>query len=412
MAIEFKQATLDNGLTIVAEVDRSAHTAACGFFVKTGARDETRELMGVSHFLEHMMFKGTARRSADDVNREFDEIGARYNAYTTAEMTTFYAQVLPERLEQATDLLGDMLRPALREEDFATEKNVILEEIAMYMDQPFWVLYERVTEERFGDHPLGYRILGTNESINALTAEQMRGYFQARYSADNTTVSLAGDLDFDRAVDQIAALCGSWERTNASRDEATPPAHAKTFSAEDARVHRCYQLMLAPAPSAQDERRYAASMLAMALGDSDNSRMYWGLVDPGLADEASVSYDPHDHAGNYLVYASCDPERADEVWAVVEDELASVVANVTADDLERIRNKAATGATIAGERPGGRMQRLGRLWTYLREYRSLEEELATINAVTLDDIRAVYEAFPMNPRAFGRVIPAGDLAPA
>lgn len=408
MAIEFKQATLDNGLTIVAEVDRDAHTAACGFFVRTGARDEAPEVMGVSHFLEHMMFKGTARRSADDVNREFDEIGARYNAYTTAEMTTFHAQVLPERLGQAVDLLGDMLRPALREEDFTTEKNVILEEIAMYMDQPFWVLYERVTEERFGKHPLGHRILGTNDTITALTAVQMREYFQRRYSADNTTVALAGDFEFDRAVDQIASLCGSWERTNATRDEVEPPAHAQSFTAKDERVHRCYQLMLTPAPSAQDERRYAAAMLAMALGDSDNSRLYWSLVDPGLADEASVAYDPHDHAGNYLVYTSSDPERADEVWAIVERELEDAVASVTAEDLERIRNKAATGATVAGERPGGRMQRLGRLWTYLKEYRSLEDELAAINAVTLDDVHAVYEAYPFQPRAFGRMLPNDD----
>ncbi len=406
MAIDFKQATLDNGLTVVAEVDDNAHTAACGFFVRTGARDESTDVMGVSHFLEHMMFKGTKRRTAADVNREFDEIGARYNAYTTAEMTTFYASILPERLDQAVDLLGDMLRPALREEDFATEKNVILEEIAMYMDQPFWVLYERVTEERFGKHPLGHRILGTTDTIEALTAAQMREYFTARYSADNTTVALAGKLDFDQVMDQLQSLCGSWNTASPTRDTSAAPAHASSFTTEDERVHRCYQLMLAPGPGAQDERRYAASMLAMAMGDSDNSRLYWALVDPGLADEASMSFDPHDHEGNFLVYASCDPERADEVWSLIELELSSIRTSVTDADLERIRNKAATAATVAGERPGGRMQRLGRLWTYLGEYKSLEDELEAINGVTLDDIHAVYDAFPLKPRAYGRMMPA------
>src|SRR5690606_38952834 len=139
----FQHATLPNGLTVIAEVDPEAHTAAAGFFVKTGARDEASPLMGVSHFLEHMMFKGTDQRSAEELNRQFDLIGARNNAYTTSELTCFYASVLPERLlgaGGAVDLLADMMRPALREEDFDTEKKVILEEIAMYEDNPFWVL--------------------------------------------------------------------------------------------------------------------------------------------------------------------------------------------------------------------------------------------------------------------------------
>ncbi|MFG0273795.1 MAG: M16 family metallopeptidase [Phycisphaerales bacterium] len=126
MPVTFEHATLPNGLTIVGEIDRDAHTSACGFFVKTGARDETSDLMGVSHFLEHMMFKGTDRRTADDINREFDELGAKYNAYTSSEITCFYAQTLPEHTAQAVDLLADMMRPALRDEDFNQERNVIL----------------------------------------------------------------------------------------------------------------------------------------------------------------------------------------------------------------------------------------------------------------------------------------------
>lgn len=406
MPAEFRSATLDNGLTIVAEVDSDALTSACGFFVRTGARDEARELMGVSHFLEHMMFKGTARRTAADINRGFDEIGARHNAYTTSEMTVFHAQTLPERLDAAIDLLGDMLRPALREDDFSTEKNVILEEIAMYMDQPFWVLYERVMEGRYGAHPLGHRVLGTNETISSLTAAQMRGYFEARYSADNTTVSLAGNLDFATAAAQIEALCSAWMRTRARRSESAPPMRESSISERDDRVHRCYQLMLAEAPSAQDERRYAASMLALALGESDNSRLYWALVDPGLADEAQAAYEPHDHAGDFAIFTTCDPDRAEEVWSIVERELNAVAEGITDDDLDRLRNKVATSVTLAGERPGGRMQRLGRLWTYLGEYRTLEAELDAINAVTRRDIRELNEAFPMRTRAFGKLLPA------
>ncbi len=407
MAVEFRRATLGNGLEIVAEVDAAAHSAACGFFVRTGARDEAPGVMGVSHYLEHMMFKGTASRTAEEINRAFDEIGARHNAYTTHEITCYHAQTLPERLGEAAGVLADMLRPALREEDFAVEKNVILEEIAMYKDQPFWRLYEAVCAARYGGHGLGHRVLGTEETVAALSAGQMREYFAARYSADNTVVALAGNLDFEARVAQIEGACGKWERTGAARDTAAAPMCAGRLDLRDERVNRCYQLGLAPAPGATDEARYAASMLAMTLGDPDNGRLYWALVEPGLADEAHFSYEGHDHAGDWAAYVSCDPDRADDVWAILEREIAAAARSVTGDDLERLRNKAATAVTLAGERPGGRMQRLGRLWAYFGEYRPLEEELARIEAVTLADVREVAAQWPMSPGAVGRLGPVG-----
>ena len=165
MPVTFQERVAPNGLRIIAEVDPGAHSAAAGFFVKTGARDESSDLMGVSHFLEHMMFKGTEEISADDLNRRFDEIGARNNAYTSHELTCFYAHVLPERLPEANDLLARMMRPALRQEDFDREKNVILEEIAMYKDEPYWVLFEHAMEKHYGSHALGHRVLGTGRRL-------------------------------------------------------------------------------------------------------------------------------------------------------------------------------------------------------------------------------------------------------
>ncbi|MDX2115663.1 MAG: pitrilysin family protein [Planctomycetota bacterium] len=405
MAVTFQKATLPNGLTIIAETDPAAHTAACGFFVKTGARDEQRPRMGVSHFLEHMMFKGTERRSAEDVNRQFDEIGANYNAFTTSEMTAFHAHVLPERLPEALDILADILRPSLRPADFDTEKGVILEEIAMYKDQPFWVLYEHALERFFGEHPLGYRVLGTEDTIRALERDQMDAYFRERYSADNTVLSLAGRLDFDHAVRLAEKLCGSWQRTGAARDAAPPAAAAGEFTLHDEKVTRAYMLALSPAPAMSDPRRYAAMMLAQVLGSSDNSRLHWALVEPGVAEEAQAGYEPHDGSGMFYLYASGDPERAAEIWALVEREVAGLVPSLTEADLERLRNKLATAVTLAGERPSGRMHRLGRLWPYLGSYLSLEDELAAINAVTLADLRAVAAAYPFQPRMFGRMLP-------
>ncbi len=406
MPVTFHKTTLDNGLTIIAETDPAAHTAACGFFVKTGARDEAGPVMGVSHFLEHMMFKGTDRRSADDVNREFDEIGANYNAYTSSEITCFYATVLPERLQHAGDILADILRPALREDDFNTEKPVILEEIAMYKDNPFWVLYEAVAERHYGAHAMGHRVLGTEGTIHALARDQMREYFDHRYSADNTVVALAGRLDFQEQVDQFRRRCGAWRRTGAARNAQAPRVGSQPLTLTDPKINRAYMLMLASAPAADDPRRYAAMMLARALGDPDNSRLHWALIETGLAEEAQSSYEPHDGCGDFFVYASCPPERADEVWAVVEKECADLAHTTSEGDLEKMRSKLATAVTLAGERPGGRMQRLGKLWTYLGRHLTLEEELEAINRVTLNDVRSVYEAFPFQPRTVGKLTPA------
>ncbi len=410
MAITFEKCQLSNGLTIIAEVDPDAQTAACGFFVRTGARDEPHDLMGVSHFLEHMMFKGTEELSAEDINRGFDEIGARNNAYTSHEMTVFYAQVLSEHLGRAIDLLGQMMRPALRQEDFNTEKQVILEEIAMYEDNPFWVLYEQVCDRHYRSDPLGHRVLGTPETIRALTREQMLAYFQDRYSADNTVVALAGCLDFDATVARLERLCGWWKATNPSRQRSIPEIVGGRFTHRSERVHRGYALALAPAPSVQDDRRYAASLLAQLLGSPENSRLHWALIEPGIAEEAQASFDPHDGIGQSFVYASGDPERLDEIWSIVEREIESLGNAIEENELERLKARAETQITIAGERPGDRMQRLGRVWTALGEYRTLDQELDRLRQVSCSEVREVLAAFPFAPRTLGMLTPAEEAA--
>ena len=406
MAVTYQEHELPNGLRIIAETDPEAHTASAGFFVRTGARDEDESVMGVSHFLEHMMFKGTEDLDADAINRGFDEIGARNNAYTSAEMTCFYASSLPEHLPRSLELLGRMMRPALRQSDFDTEKSVILEEIAMYKDNPFWVLYEEAIDRFYRPHPLRHRVLGTDETITALSRDAMETYFNDRYSADNTVLSLAGRVDFDAVCAQAEALCGGWARTGATRDAAAPGPNTDRFELRDARVNRGYLLGLSPAPPAQDERRYAASLLSRVLGAGDNSRLHWALVETGLAEEAQSAYDGNDGTGTFFVYASCDPGRVDEIEAIIDREITGLVDSLTEDDLERLRSKSATAVTIGGERPGDRMQRLGRQRVVQGAYRSLAEELEHINAVTLDDMRELAASFSLQPVVFGRMLPA------
>ena len=235
--MEFLKHTLPNGLEIVAECNAAAYSTALGFFVNTGARDETDGAAGVSHFLEHMVFKGTPRRSADDVNREFDEMGAHYNAFTNEENTVFYAAVLPEHQDRAVDLLADILRPSLREDDFQTEKKVILEEIQMYEDQPPFGADDKCRALYYGSHPLGRSVLGTAKSIGDLSAEAMRDYFRRRYSPGNIVLAGAGQIDFDALVAAAERCCGSWKREATSRQVETAARPRRFSSAPQAVGH-------------------------------------------------------------------------------------------------------------------------------------------------------------------------------
>ncbi len=403
--IAHRTARLSNGLEIQAEVDPSAHTAAVGFFVRTGSRDEPAELMGVSHFLEHMMFKGSDRRTAEDVNRDFDEIGASQNAFTTNELTAYHAHVLPERMHEALDILADMMRPALREKDFDEEKGVILEEIAMYADQPFWVGYEAMMERLYAGHPLAHRVLGTHASVSALTRAQMADYFTHRYTPDNAVLVAAGRLDFEKLVDEAARLCGHWTPAKPARAHPgwTPSsAHA---TVELANTARAYLILSMPAPAIQDDRRYAAGMLMHVLGGGDGSRLHWALVEKGLAEEASASYDGHDGMGDSTLFAVCDPDKVDEIEGVLRAELKSLVGSLDDDDLVRARSRIATGAAVASERPAGRMFRLGTLWGYGAPYATLDDEVARIERIRLGDLRSCADEFPLEPMVRVAVMP-------
>ncbi|MCC7145101.1 MAG: insulinase family protein [Phycisphaeraceae bacterium] len=401
----FSHHVLSHGLNVVAAPDPLAHTAAVGFFVKTGSRDEPTPLMGVSHFLEHMMFKGTARRSAEDVNREFDEIGANYNAFTSQENTVYYAQVLPEFTARAVDLLADMMRPALREDDFNMEKNVILEEIGMYQDRPQWRLQDTILETFCAGHPLGHRVLGTQESVGSLRVDQMRSYFEKRYSPDNIVFAAAGKIDLPALLQSLTALTRSWQPSGSTRqyDPLTPKVQSCAMA--DPKLSRHYLAVMLPGPSAQDPQRFAARILADILGDAEGSRLYWALADPGLADEADLSHFEQDRFGCYLGFASCDPDRGAQVEFLFLDTLANAAGTLTADEVERARNKIATDLTLNGESPLGHMRNLGSHWIYLQQYLSLEEELEKLLAVRLEDVQSLAAQLRSAPRTIARLGP-------
>ena len=397
MSSSFQETTLDNGLRIVAETSSSAVSAAIGFFVKTGARDEVASLMGVSHFLEHMMFKGTDTRSAEQVDLAFDDLGAQHNAFTSSEMTAFWGASLPESIVEVHDILADILRPALRQEDFDAEKNVILEEIAMYEDQPFWVLYEQAMEQYYGSHPLGFRVLGTLETIKNMQRDSMQEYFDHRYSADNTIITMSGNIDFDAMVETITNRCGAWQKTGATREQVAVSRTGGICEVTIPQLRQHYVIMVMPSVTAQDELRYASTALASILGGGDGSRLYWSLVDKGLAEEAGANVDPSDGYGEQLAYAVCTPENAKQVTEILQDELSNITSELTEADLARVVAKATTSAAVGSEIPAGRMQRLGSLLTTTGIYSSLEEELQKLESLVIDDLREAAAAFPWEP---------------
>jgi predicted Zn-dependent peptidase len=396
--MQFHRATLPNGLTILGETNPAARSVAVGFFVRTGSRDETPPESGVSHFLEHMVFKGTPRRSALDVNRAFSRIGADNNAFTSDENTVFHACFLPEYLPEAVDVLADILRPSLRDEDFDMEKKVILEEIGMYEDQPGYSAYDQARKLHFGDHRLGNSVLGSIESIRALTREQMAAYFARRYLAPNVTVAAAGNFDWPQFVEVVGRHCGPWESGAAAREGVREAAGSGGFRVVNKdKVVQEHVFLIAEGPSAESPLRFAADMLAMAVGDDSGSRFYWELVDPGLAESADASFHENEGAGAFFASMTCEPEQTDENLAILMRVLREVrESGIGEDELKQARSKVLSRLVRGSERPKGRMTALGMNWTYQHQYRSVDDELRSFESVTLDDVRRVLERYPLD----------------
>ncbi len=397
MPLTFKHHRLSNGLDIVAEINPDSYSFAAGFFVKTGSRDEAPNIVGVSHFLEHMLFKGSERLTWEQVNRVFDEIGARYNAFTSQEMTCYYANVLPEFTERTIDHLSSLLRPAIRQTDFDTEKNVILEEIAMYLDDPGHKLYESLMETHFGGHPLSQSVLGSSQSITDLKRDQMAEYFSRRYGPGNMVLSVTGQLDFDEVVKLADKYCGSWPKVNAQRDNPPVIAAGTRKQLTDAKLNRQYTMGMTPGPSAQDDRRFAARVLADVIGDSDGSRFYWSLVDNAIAEDADFGFYPHDGCGSFYIALTTSPDKSDEALDIALRELERVKGDLSDGEVERAKNKIASSIVLSGELPIGRMRAIGSQWMYTADYRSLEQDMTTLQAVTSESLRTLMREFPFDP---------------
>lgn len=405
-------ATLPNGLEVVAELDDQALSVATGFFVNTGSRDESDRCAGVSHFLEHMIFKGTERRDALSVNRDLDRIGAKHNAQTSEEDTVYHVTCLPEYLPQAFDVLSDILRPSLREADFETEKQVILEEIEMYQDSPMSVAYEKIREVHFTPHPLAHSVLGSKESIGALTIGQMREYYEKRYAPANMVLAVAGRATWNDVMQLAREHCGSW-RGDCTRRMPTPVRGRPNF-AHIERPDDVQQTIITAvdAPPLESPDRYAAALLSTILGDHTGSRLYWALIDTGHADAAESHYQDFNQAGGLFNFLSCAPELAQQNLQRVADVVRKLAAEGPTDaELTRAQNKVMARCVLRNERPISRLMSLGFHWTYERSHVSVDDELARYEAVSLVDLRRVLDAYPLWPMTVVSVGPRTDIVP-
>lgn len=397
MSLGFEHLQLPCGLDILCEHNPAAQTMACGFFVGIGARDESPEIGGVSHFLEHMMFKGSERYTYEDVNRIFDELGAQYNAYTTQETTCYYACVLPEFTDGIIEHMAHLLRPALREEDFAMEKKVILEEIAMYMDEPGQRVYEMLMTQHFAGHPLGQPVLGDAAVVQALSVHQLRDYFNGNYGPGNMVLCVTGQFDRDHIIEQATQRMGHWKPVTPRKRQ-----HPATFAGNhlrlvEAKLNRQYYMALTPGPSAQDPRRFAARVLADVIGDSEGSRFYWSLVDNAITEDADFGFYPHDGCGSFYISLTSDPERAEQAVEIAMKELRRAAEDLTDAEVTRARNKIASQIVLQGEGSMGRLRAIGGQWLYNHDYRSLDQDMQTLMSVTTRDLIGVLKDFSFDP---------------
>ncbi|MHC4264581.1 MAG: M16 family metallopeptidase [Planctomycetota bacterium] len=392
--MEFKKRQLENGLTIIGELNEGAKSAAVGFFVKTGSRDERDEINGVSHFLEHMLFKGTEKLSAFEVNEAFDKTGAQFNAFTSEENTVYYAAVLPEYLDKVARLWTQLLRPALRDEDFDIEKNVIKEEISMYQDLPSFDVMDRCRKLHFDEHPCGMSVLGTVESIDSLTANQMRSYFENRYAPNNIALAVVGNFDWEAICSLAQEQCSGWIQQDVERKLSHYEGSRKRERLEKANLVREHVCLLSPAVSYQDQRRYAASMAGSIVGDDVGSRFFWELVDKALAETATLEYSAMDGTGAFYSYIRCSSDKLSEVLDILDGIFSGVTEKgVNEQELIKAKNKTLSSLVIKNETPMGRLVDLGFNWNYRQEYRRVEEDIEAIKKVSVKDVNSLIEEF-------------------
>jgi predicted Zn-dependent peptidase len=405
-----RRTVLPGGLRVITEKLPAVRSVAFGIWAGVGSRDEDVLHAGATHYLEHLLFKGTARRSALDISAAMDAVGGELNAFTAKEYTCYYARVLDEDLPLAIDVLCDMVTGSLIEpRDVDAERGVILEEIAMNEDDPADLVHEAFAARLFGDTPLGRPILGTVESINSISRDRIAEHYRARYTPDNLVIAAAGSLDHERVVELTRAAFGSLLSGDV---EPVPPRLAgPAFAAAQGRsasgnggVENGTGVRLLSRPVEQanlvlgtagmartDPRRFALGVLNAALGGGMSSRLFQEVREKrGLAYSVYSFSSQHADTGEWGVYAGCLPAKTEEVLAICREEIAKVIeTGLTDEELDRGKGQLRGSIVLGLEDPSSRMSRLGKSELVYPRLEPVEEILAEIAAVTHDQVRDV-----------------------
>jgi predicted Zn-dependent peptidase len=392
--------TLANGLTVAVDPMSTTRSVSVGVWVSVGSRDEPDHLAGVSHFLEHLLFKGTDRIDAREISRRVDRVGGDINAYTAREHTVYHARMPARNLVDAIELLSDVvLHPALRTDDVESERRVILEELAMDDDVPDEVVHRRFNEVMFLDHPLGRDPGGTRESVAALSADQIRSFHADEYCADRMVIAIAGAVDPDDAFRTVDRTFGDL-RGGAGLFERGAPGPMGTDVAMVDDTEQTHLVLGGRGLPRSHPDREAFDVVNHVLGGGLSSRLFDEIRERrGLVYHVQSAMTTHADAGSWLVYAGSHPDRADEVRSLIEIEIDRMAAHGPNEEELAVAKGYLTGAYELGlEDSGARMSRLGGMLTLHGSIRPIDEQLDRWHLVDADATARVASTVLSSPR--------------
>lgn len=413
---DIRETRLDNGLVILTDRMEGVRSATLGFFYRVGSRHEPAHLNGITHFIEHAVFKGSARRSAMQIAVEQDRLGGNLDAYTTHEETGFAIKVIDDQLPAAFDLLADMLAaPRFAENDLESEQRVIIEEIKMTDDSPEDYLSELFHSAYFPGHPLGLSIAGTPDSVRTFGHAVTRDYHASTFAPHNLVIAAAGNVDHEQIRD-LATVAGLDKATNSGSElitvSATPVPAAPIQITQKADLEQAHVIIATPFVTARDEKRYAADLLANIIGGGTSSRL-WQRVreERGLAYSVGSSAVLFHDCGIFSVSAGTSPEQVDEVLDIVLDELRWIVRNgVTNEELQLMKDQTRASILLGLEDSAGRAATLAHMEMVHGKQIALEETLAKVEAVTIENIaKLAGEFFRTEKIAFAAIGDLGNL---
>jgi predicted Zn-dependent peptidase len=393
-----RHTVLPSGLRIVTEAMPTVRSVTVGIWVGVGSRDEGTSLAGASHYLEHLLFKGTRRRDALAISSAIDAVGGEMNAFTAKEYTCFYARVLDSDLPLAVDVVCDLVTSSvIRSADVESERGVILEEIAMHDDDPTDMVHDQFAQVLFGDGPLGRPVLGTVESIERIGRRAISGYYKRRYQPQDMVVAVAGNVEHAAVVRLVrkafdkAGLDGVQAAPAPPRIGDRPPAGIGGVRVVRRTTEQANVVLGTPGMSRRDDRRFALGVLNAALGGGMSSRLFQEVREKrGLAYSVYSYHAQYADTGLFGVYAGCVPRKVDDVLAICREELQKVADHgINLDELDRGKGQLRGSLVLGLEDTGSRMSRIGKAELVYGELLSVDHIINRINDVTLDDVSAV-----------------------